>query len=117
MIATMTALLLSLCIVSITSYIVWKLLSRTKSTSHPPAQFNGVWPSNNGLLPSSLDKKYEESKAGDILYFFGFDSYNSFHLTLKKKTDGCFFLVKINFDEFHFENCGFLEEENDGSFR
>ena len=110
-------LLLSLFIVCLTSFILWKLSRRKKGSFKPLAQFDSVWPCDNGLLPSSLDAQREETKTGDILYFFGFDSSNSFHLTLKKKTDGCFFLVKINLDGFHFENCGFLEEENDGSFR
>ena len=110
-------LLLSLFIVCLTSFVLWKLSRRKKGFFQPLAQFDSVWPCDNGLLPSSLDGQREETKTGDILYFFGFDSSNSFHLTLKKKTDGCFFLVKINLDGFHFENCGFLEQENDGSFR
>ena len=110
-------LLLSLFIVSVTSFVVWKLSRRKIRSFQPQAQFDSVWPSDNGLLPSRLDGDYEETNTGDILYFFGFDSSNSFHLTLKKKTDGCFFLVKINLDGFHFENCGFLETENDGSYR
>ena len=110
-------LLLSVFIVSLTTFVVWKLSRRKRGSFKPLAQFDSVWPSDNGLLPSSLDGHNEDTKTGDTLYFFGFDSSNSFHLTLKKKTDGCFFLVKINLDGFHFENCGFLEQENDGSFR
>jgi len=69
------------------------------------------------VLPSNLDIQYETFKPGDALYFFAFDKKNSFQLTLKEKTNGCFFVIKIKIQEEIFENCGFLDKELDGSYR
>ena len=82
-----------------------------------PATFAAVRPRHSGLLPSPLDTELERCRPGDTTYFFTFDRDNCFQLTMKMKSRGCFFLVKIKVDSFIFENCGYLEKEPDGSFR
>ena len=82
-----------------------------------PATFAAVTPRHSGLLPSPLDTELERCRPGDTTYFFTFDRDNCFQLTMKMKSRGCFFLVKIKVDSFIFENCGYLEREPDGSFR
>ena len=82
-----------------------------------PATFTAVTPRHSGLLPSRLDTELERCRPGDTTYFFTFDRDNCFQLTLKMKSRGCFFLVKIKVGSFIFENCGYLEREPDGSFR
>ena len=82
-----------------------------------PATFTAVTPRHSGLLPSRLDTELERCRPGDTTYFFTFDRDNCFQLTMKMKSRGCFFLVKIKVGSFIFENCGYLERELDGSFR
>ena len=82
-----------------------------------PATFTAVRPRHSGLLPSRLDTELERCRPGDTTYFFTFDRDNCFQLTMKMKSRGCFFLVKIKVGSFIFENCGYLEREPDGSFR
>ena len=82
-----------------------------------PASFTAVTPRHSGLLPSRLDTELERCRPGDTTYFFTFDRDNCFQLTMKMKSRGCFFLVKIKVGSFIFENCGYLEREPDGSFR
>ena len=82
-----------------------------------PATFTAVTPRHSGLLPSRLDTELERCRPGVTTYFFTFDRDNCFQLTMKMKSRGCFFLVKIKVGSFIFENCGYLEREPDGSFR
>ena len=90
---------------------------RRPAPAPAPATFTAVTPRQSGLLPSRLDTELERCRPGDTTYFFTFDRDNCFQLTMKMKSRGCFFLVKIKVGSFIFENCGYLEREPDGSFR
>ena len=90
---------------------------RRPAPAPAPASFTAVTPRHSGLLPSRLDTELERCRPGDTTYFFTFDRDNCFQLTMKMKSRGCFFLVKIKVGSFIFENCGYLEREPDGSFR
>ena len=90
---------------------------RRPAPAPAPATFTAVTPRHSGLLPSRLDTELERCRPGDTTYFFTFDRDNCFQLTMKMKSRGCFFLVKIKVGSFIFENCGYLEREPDGSFR
>ena len=93
------------------------LLRYMRRPAPAPATFTAVTPRHSGLLPSRLDTELERCRPGDTTYFFTFDRNNCFQLTMKMKSRGCFFLVKIKVGSFIFENCGYLEREPDGSFR
>lgn len=109
---------LPLALVSLTTLaIIFKLSSKEKRIPLVFSNFRELSPQDNGVLPSNLDIQYETFKPGDALYFFAFDKKNSFQLTLKEKTNGCFFVIKIKIQEEIFENCGFLDKELDGSYR
>jgi len=96
-------------------WIVKKVKKKVYSAI-PPKQssFHKLSPTENGILPSCLDALYETIKPRDIMYFFGFDKGNSFQLTLKAKSEGCFFVASVKIDGFVFENCGYLENDEDG---
>ena len=97
--------------------IIFKLSSKERRIPLVFSNFTELSPQDNGVLPSKLDIQYECFKPGDVLYFFAFDKKNSFQLTLKEKSNGCFFVIKIRIKEEIFENCGFLDREPDGTYR
>ena len=111
----MSFVIISLVVIIPLLILFWKRKENKPKYNQP--SFYGLSCTENGILPSYIDQVFEGIKPRDILYFFGFDKKNSFQLTLKAKSDGCFFVVKIKIEDCVFENCGFLEKEEDGSFR
>ena len=110
--------LTALAVILVTIIVTRLLRSKKRSQSrHNNASFEGLSPVEFGLLPSETDKLYESFSPGDTWFFFGFDQTNFFQLTLKTKSKGCFFILKLRLFGKSLENCGFLQRELDESFR
>ena len=107
----------SISVILVTIIVSKFLKSKKKRQLQKNARFEGLSPAEFGLVPSQTDKLYESFSPGDTWFFFGFDQENFFQLTLKTKSKGCFFIVKLKVFGKTFENCGFLQRELDGSFR
>ena len=109
--------LTSISVIFVTIILTRLFKSKKKSPSQHRATFEGISPDEFGLVPSQTDKLYESFSPGDTWFFFGFDQENFFQLTLKTKSKGCFFILKLRLFGKSFENCGFLQRDLDGSFR
>ena len=101
----------------ITILLTTRIFKSKKRKSFKSASYDGLSPVDNGICSSSSDKLFEQFKPGQTWFFIGFDQRNSIQLTLKSKSKGCFFLIKLELFGNSYESCGYLEREADENLR
>ena len=101
-------------LVSTLLFYIFLFAKKKRKTTFESAEFGSFSCKSNGIVPSTTDEQLESWKCPDVSYFFACNRESRFQLTLKKKSRGCFFVLKFEHNDLEYENCGFLEEETDG---
>ena len=105
---------LGVIVISALIYSTFMFGKKRRKTNFQTAKFHSLSCKSNGIVPSSTDELLESWKCPQTSYFFASDKETLFQLTLKKKSRGCFFVVRFAVGNYKYENCGFLEDETDG---